>query len=267
MGSKSVFGITTFTVDAQYYPAFALPLLLITISTALVANSIFASRDARPLKNEVIKTSFILTGGIRTFNQLKVWWKARALRPALIRHHGTYADITLNDVEMAEELGNESDIPAQGLTSTPGPITFGMSPAHGLVGSSIYGLVGSSETLLQHREQVERTEQKPPTKIASQPPETTYDPSPRTWSWEDGDDAIGAISAHKVISNRTSGTVYESAVARKPTPLHGDATPGRRQIPAYPPMDHTPLETILEQSPPLARNGPSGNLAHFGDDD
>jgi hypothetical protein len=230
---KSVFGITTFTVDAQYYPAFALPLLLITISTAFIANSIFATRDARPLKNNVIMTPFVPVKGFRPFDQLKAWWKAGAWKPAFRRHHYNHADVKLNDIEKTASVMNEADPLSQPATVSPRPIPYGMSPAYGLVWTR---MTPAHELGVQRNP----VEQMPPTNLSTQPLQL--------WPLRD--------EAGVTLTPRTYS----------PTRFPFDATSGRQTIAANPPIDPTTLETILEQSPPLARSGPSQNLAHFGDD-
>jgi hypothetical protein len=124
--------------------------------------------------------------------------------------------------------------------------------------------------------------------------------SRRSFSWKKGDDDLGAHSAIQEHGTNTSQpdippphpqrypvidpavpaittSAPEEEIATLPSPSletsflntkyprHPNPATGR--INAVPPMDHKTLETILEQSPPLARNAPSGNLAHFRDED
>jgi hypothetical protein len=267
-GFKSIFSITT-VPDVSYYPAFALPLLLITISTAFVANSIFARRDARPLKNDVIKTSTMHLGGIWPFNKLKLSQKARTLRAAHIRQQGPYTGVAPDDVEMTG-YSSEATSPNYGQTSPPDPISYGMSPAYGLVGS---GLQASGQPVYSTEiypsttipsavipQKVISSTPPPPTAIYAQFVQQPYDSRSRPDSWYKGDDAIGTRPA---IFNQPSATYGSGTPPSPPNTLYG------RQaiVTVNPPMDHTTLETILEQSPPLARNGPSENMAHFGGDD
>jgi hypothetical protein len=44
-----MFAIPNMTVNPELYPAFAIPLLIVTITTAYVVNRYFAARDAQPL--------------------------------------------------------------------------------------------------------------------------------------------------------------------------------------------------------------------------
>lgn len=191
------------------------------------------------------------------------------MRAAHIRQQGLYTGVALDDVEISG-YSNEATFPNYGQTSPPGPISYGMSPAYGLVGSGlqasglpvnsteIYPSTAIPSTVIPQK--VISSTPLPPTAIYAQLVQQPYASMPRINSWHKGDDAIGTRPA---ISNQPSVTYGSGTPPTPPNTLYG------RQaiVAANPPMDHTTLEMILEQSPPLARNGPSGNMAHFGGDD